>query len=108
MNELLHNFIESLREELKQYGELLALLGVTSTREDAGITVERPRGFRMACVFGALAAIYRILAAADGATAAEAAQRDFYEKTYADVRRGVRGKVDGKLLLGGVAALTRA
>jgi tRNA A37 N6-isopentenylltransferase MiaA len=26
MNELLRNFIESLREELKQYGELLALL----------------------------------------------------------------------------------
>jgi flagellar biosynthesis/type III secretory pathway chaperone len=26
MNEHLHNFIESLREELKQYGELLALL----------------------------------------------------------------------------------
>jgi hypothetical protein len=26
MTELLHNFIESLREELKQYGELLALL----------------------------------------------------------------------------------
>ena len=26
MNELLQNFIESLREELKQYGELLALL----------------------------------------------------------------------------------
>jgi hypothetical protein len=26
MNELLHNFVESLREELKQYGELLALL----------------------------------------------------------------------------------
>lgn len=26
MNELLHNFIESLREELKQFGELLALL----------------------------------------------------------------------------------
>ena len=28
MNELLHNFVESLREELKQYGELLALLDV--------------------------------------------------------------------------------
>ena len=26
MNEFLHNFIESLREELKEYGELLALL----------------------------------------------------------------------------------
>ena len=26
MNECLHNFVESLREELKQYGELLALL----------------------------------------------------------------------------------
>jgi hypothetical protein len=26
MNETLHNFVESLREELKQYGELLALL----------------------------------------------------------------------------------
>jgi hypothetical protein len=25
MTELLHNFIESLREELKQYGELLAM-----------------------------------------------------------------------------------
>lgn len=28
MNELLQNFIESLREELRQYGELLALLDV--------------------------------------------------------------------------------
>jgi hypothetical protein len=28
MNELLHNFVESLREELRQYGELLALLDV--------------------------------------------------------------------------------
>jgi hypothetical protein len=28
MNELLENFVESLREELKQYGEMLALLDV--------------------------------------------------------------------------------
>jgi hypothetical protein len=30
MNELIHNFIESLREELRQYGELLALHEVLS------------------------------------------------------------------------------
>src|ERR1035441_1358869 len=32
MNELLHNFVESLREELKQYGELLALLELQQTQ----------------------------------------------------------------------------
>ena len=32
MTELLHNFIESLREELKQYGELLALLELQQTQ----------------------------------------------------------------------------
>jgi len=32
MNEFLHNFIESLREELKQYGELLALLELQQTQ----------------------------------------------------------------------------
>ena len=32
MTEFLHNFIESLREELKQYGELLALLELQQTQ----------------------------------------------------------------------------
>jgi len=32
MNELLQNFIESLREELRQYGELLALLELQQTQ----------------------------------------------------------------------------
>ena len=32
MTELLHNFVESLREELKQYGELLALLELQQTQ----------------------------------------------------------------------------
>lgn len=32
MTELLHNFIESLREELRQYGELLALLELQQTQ----------------------------------------------------------------------------
>ena len=32
MNEFLHNFVESLREELKEYGELLALLELQQTQ----------------------------------------------------------------------------
>jgi hypothetical protein len=100
--------VVSFRPQIAAIGDdLLALLGVTSGRAEEGATVEQPRGFRMACVFGTLAAVYRVLAAAEGATAADAAKRDFYEKTYADVRRGVRGRVDGRRVCGAVGALTR-
>ena len=100
--------VVSFRPQIAAIGdELLALLGVASDRADAGVAVERPRGFRMACVFGTLAAIFRILAAADGATAAEAAKRDFYEKTYADVRRGVRGKVHDREVWAAAGELIR-
>ncbi len=93
--------VVSFRPQIAAVGdELLALVGVTSDRGEAGATVERPRGFRMACVLGALAAIFRVLAAAEGATAGDAAKRDFYEKAYADVRRGVSGKVCGRMVRG--------
>jgi hypothetical protein len=100
--------VMSFRPQIAAIGdELLALLGVASDREDAGMTVEHPRGFRMASVFGTLAAIFRVLAAADGATATVAAKRDFYEKTYADVRRNVRGKVHDREMLAASGELLR-
>ena len=100
--------VASFRPQIAAVGdELLALVGVTSDRGEAGATVERPRGFRMACVLGALAAIFRVLAAAEGATAGDAAKRGFYEKAYADVRRGVSGKVCGHMVRGATGELVR-
>jgi len=100
--------VMSFRPQIAAIGdELLGLLGVASDREDASISVERPRGFRMASVFGTLAAIFRVLAAADGAGTVVAAKRDFYEKTYADVRRNVRGKVHNREVLAATSELIR-
>ncbi len=101
--------VVSFRPQIAAIGdELLGLIGVASGRGEAGETVEQARGFRMACVFGVLAAVFRVLAAAEGASAVEAAKRDYYERRYADVRRGVRGVVEGKCRRGSVGRLMRA
>jgi hypothetical protein len=100
--------VVSFRPQIAAIGdELLALIGVASGRGEAGETVEEARGFRMACVFGVLAAVFRVLAAAEGAGAVEGAKRDYYERTYADVRRGVRGVVDGRCRRGSGSRLVR-
>jgi hypothetical protein len=98
----------SFRPQIAAVGdELLALVGVISNRGDAGETVAQPRGFRTACVLGTLAAIFRVLAAAPDAPAGDAAKREFYEKAYADVRRSVRGTIDGRPISANVGPLTR-
>lgn len=100
--------VMSFRPQIAAVGdELLGLLGVTSDRVDAGGEVERPRGFRTACVLGVLAAVFRVVAAGSGATAAQAARRDFYDKMYAEARREVRGRVEGRERRAAVGELVR-
>jgi hypothetical protein len=99
--------VMSFRPQIAAVGdELLAAVGVVSERGNDG-AVESPRGFRMASVFGVLAAVFRVLAGKEGASATTTAKREFYEKEYAAVRRGVRGCVEGRVVRAGVAAMAR-
>jgi hypothetical protein len=75
--------------------ELLGILGVMSDR-DAQVDAATAdlRGFRMAAIFGTLAAVFRTLSTSETATAATLAKREFYERLALQAKRAISGRAD--------------
>jgi len=88
--------IVTFRPQIAAVGdELLGILGVMSDR-DAQVDAATAdlRGFRMAAIFGTLAAVFRTLSTSESATAATLAKREFYERLAAQAKRAISGRAD--------------
>ena len=88
--------IVTFRPQIAAVGdELLTILGVMSDR-DAQVDAATAdlRGFRMAAIFGTLAAVFRTLSTEEGASAAMLGKRDFYDKLFVHARRAISGRAD--------------
>jgi hypothetical protein len=86
----------TFRPQIAAVGDqLLALLGISSDRatdpapESTGLA-----GFRLAAVFGTLAAVYRTLADTADATSLTLAKKTFYDNLFGAARRAISGTVD--------------
>jgi len=88
--------VVSFRPQIGAVGDgLLAQLGVGSDRHtEADKVVGGLLGFRTACVFGVLAAVFRTLLSVEGESAANKAKLLFYGKLFEGARRGISGMVD--------------
>jgi hypothetical protein len=86
--------IVTFRPQIAAVGdELLGILGVISDR-DAQVDAATAdlRGFRMAAIFGTLAAVFRTLSTSESATAATLAKREFYERLALHAKRAISGR----------------
>jgi hypothetical protein len=88
--------VVSFRPQIAAVGDgLLALLGVVSDRDtDPSPATDSLAGFRMATVFGTLAALFRTLADTANPTALTLSKKTFYEGLARAARRAISGTVD--------------
>ena len=87
--------VVSFRPQIAAVGdELLALVGVPADRDDADPSCADLTGFRLATIYGTLAAIYRTLAQASSATNITYSKLGFYEGLYRGARRAIAATVD--------------
>jgi hypothetical protein len=87
--------VRTFRPQIAAVGDgLLALVGVTADRDSSPPALTDLAGFRLATVFGTLAAVFRALATAPAATSLTVAKKNFYDGLARATRRALAATVD--------------